>query len=183
MLVQVTRESVKELGLNSFSYLDLCSGTGAIYLSLLLEFGDEISRSVGVDSSFRACQNTLENLYELGLLGSNKVILSSWHSFLEKQSQWEVITINPPYLAYEEWTQNLKHDPKNSLVASQKGLAHYQKFLYYLQKNTYWKLVVLECSEFHESYWKEIESLNTSWCLRRYKDYLGKFRVVSITRK
>lgn len=182
-MVQVTRESVKEIGLNSFSYLDLCSGTGVIYISLLLEFGSSIFKSAGVDSSVKACQNTLENLYELRLLRPNKVILSSWHSFLEKQSQWEVITMNPPYLAYEEWTQNLKHDPKSSLVASKKGLAHYQKLLDHLQKNTYWKLVVLECSEFHESYWKEIESLNTSWSLRRYKDYLGKFRVVSITRK
>ncbi|AHC39795.1 HemK family modification methylase [Mycoplasma ovis str. Michigan] len=150
---------------------------------MLLELGNKISCSAGVDSSFRACQNILENLSNLKIQGNHKVYLSNWDSFLDKNNNWELITINPPYLSSEEWSEKLQYDPKNSLVAKQQGLAHYRKFLDYLKKNEHWKVIILECSEFHEEYWKNIEETNSNWSLKRYRDYLGKFRIVSIVRK
>ncbi|AFN65446.1 hypothetical protein WEN_03345 [Mycoplasma wenyonii str. Massachusetts] len=148
-----------------------------------MELKNQITYSAGIDSSLRASLNTLENLNKSGVKGDHKVYLSSWKSFLNRSNKWEVITMNPPYLDSREWTQELKFDPRNSLVASKQGASHYQELLDYLKRNNYWKLVVLECSEYHESFWEEIERLNTNWTLKRYKDYLGKFRVVSITRK
>ncbi|WP_235062724.1 class I SAM-dependent methyltransferase [Mycoplasma ovis] len=148
-----------------------------------MELGNKISCSAGVDSSFRACQNILENLSNLKIQGNHKVYLSNWDSFLDKNNNWELITINPPYLSSEEWSEKLQYDPKNSLVAKQQGLAHYRKFLDYLKKNEHWKVIILECSEFHEEYWKNIEETNSNWSLKRYRDYLGKFRIVSIVRK
>ncbi|AFO52485.1 HemK family modification methylase [Candidatus Mycoplasma haematolamae str. Purdue] len=79
--------------------------------------------------------------------------------------------------------QELKWDPSKALVAKEEGFSHYLEILNWATKNSSWKLIVCECSEFHEHLWEEqIKIYEKDLRISTFKDYLGKFRVVSISR-
>ncbi|ADX98378.1 N5-glutamine methyltransferase family protein [Mycoplasma suis] len=183
LLVRILKDWVKELNLYSFSYIDLCSGSGVIFLSVLEELNSYIKRGVAIDSSFRACKNISKNS-ELSKDNSKiEIYLTDWVKYLTKNSEWDVITINPPYLSEKELKESKEFclgDPKWALQGALQGWSHYQKMLEFAKTNSYWKLIIFECSEFHEQLWDRDNSLFT---IRKYRDYLDKFRAIALIRK
>ncbi|AGX89330.1 N5-glutamine methyltransferase family protein [Mycoplasma parvum] len=186
LLVELVKQWVKELKLSSFTYLDLCSGSGVIFLSVLENLKKEIKKGVAIDSSFKACKNIFQNLSSSFKSFSINIYLTDWVNFLNSNSKWEVITMNPPYLSEKEFNNSkvlCQGDPQWSLQAKKDGWSHYEKILEFVKNNSYWKLIVLECSEFHEELWNQENFTEYSLEIYKYRDYLDKFRAVALIKK
>lgn len=110
--------------------LDLGTGTGCILLSLLQEFPDAVG--VGVDIAEGAVGAARENAKRLGLENRVTFLCGSWLDPLPKNSRFDLIVSNPPYIPSEE-IRNLQvevknHDPILALDGGGDGLLPY-KFL------------------------------------------------------
>ncbi|CCE67049.1 methyltransferase [Candidatus Mycoplasma haematominutum] len=187
-LVKITQEWISRINLSDFSYIDLCSGTGNILISLLDKYRDNIYRYSAVDASYTSCKNVLENIQLKKYTSKGDVYCTNWTQFLKENSHWELITMNPPYIGKNEFTAlnkstNLyKYDPKWALQSEETGFSHYSKIIEFAVNNSYWKLIILECSEFHESNWKNLDLTSKNIQINRYYDHLNKFRVVVLNR-
>lgn len=127
--------------------LDLGTGTGCILLSLLQEFPD--AAGVAVDKAYGACVAAEDNAKRLGLQNRARILNGSWFEPLPKDSKFDLIVSNPPYIPSLE-IRNLQlevknHDPILALDGGNDGLDPY-KFLCsnlknYLEPNG---IVVLE---------------------------------------
>jgi release factor glutamine methyltransferase len=99
----------------SFTFLDLGSGTGAICGTILSIFPN--SSCVAIDRSVRALRITQINLERLGVSKRCRILKNNWLNGIEEK--FDLLLSNPPYLSYEEYDQNkniLQYDPKIALV-------------------------------------------------------------------
>ena len=80
---------------NSFSILDLGTGTGCILAALLTEFKDSIG--ICLDKSLLACQMAQRNLSNLQLANRSSVLVDNWGASLT--GAYQIIACNPPYIS------------------------------------------------------------------------------------
>jgi len=102
--------------------LDLCTGSGAIILSLAHFLGKDNHHYTGADLSPQALEVARKNGKKLGL-DSVQWIESDLFSNLE--GPFEVILTNPPYLSHQETDECLKKgwkEPAMALEGGEKGL-------------------------------------------------------------
>ena len=83
---------------NSFSILDLGTGTGCILAALLTEFKDSIG--ICLDKSLLACQMAQRNLSNLQLANRSSVLVDNWGISLT--GAYKIISCNPPYISIPE---------------------------------------------------------------------------------
>ncbi|MBN2675977.1 MAG: peptide chain release factor N(5)-glutamine methyltransferase [Alphaproteobacteria bacterium] len=111
----------------SFSILDLGTGTGCLLLTLLAEF--PYAHGVGVDVSKEALVCASKNSETLGLIDRVKFIDEDMRQF-QTLEKFDLVISNPPYIA----SDNLKtldkevqeFDPKLALDGGEDGLEYYR---------------------------------------------------------
>ncbi len=82
--------------------LDLCTGTGAILVSLVSELAG--GSGVGVDISDKAVSTATENSVRAGIADRLEWVCADAASYLESAGrQFDIITCNPPYVSSADW--------------------------------------------------------------------------------
>jgi release factor glutamine methyltransferase len=111
--------------------LDLGTGTGAIALALAKHFPQ--TRVTAVDSSLDALMLASENIQSAGFSERIKPLVSSWFDSVPKNSVFDLIVSNPPYLTSREVSEALpevsKFEPHTALIANDEGLADIKTIL------------------------------------------------------
>ena len=113
--------------------MDMCCGTGAIGISLLME--KDNFRGIFVDISHKALQICKHNIRHHRLWHKSKIIKKSLS--LMKDRAVDFLVSNPPYLLLEEIRSNkiLKQDPFISLYGGKDGFFFYHLLSWYIKKN------------------------------------------------
>lgn len=116
--------------------LDMCTGSGCILISLLLERQDACG--TGVDISPEALEVAKKNARILDVENRADFVESDLFSapyFFEKggkgQGKYDILISNPPYIATEEIETLMEevrlHDPRKALDGMEDGLYFYRK--------------------------------------------------------
>jgi len=115
-------EVVLELNIRPKSILDLGTGSGAIALVLARLFPD--ARVMATDVSPEALKVADQNRQNL-LVNNLELRQSDWFTHIPAQ-KFELLVSNPPYIAADDpHMKQLKHEPRQALVAEDEGLAAY----------------------------------------------------------
>lgn len=129
----LVEEALKVLNtMESPGILDMCTGSGCILLSLLLEKKE--SWGVGADISQEALEVAEKNKERLGLADRGRFVESSlflgeW--FQKEAALFDVIVSNPPYIKTKDIESLMEevrlHDPRLALDGGEDGLCFYQR--------------------------------------------------------
>ena len=107
--------------------LDLGTGTGAIAISILLEFPEAIGTAVDISKGALDCAR--ENAIRHGVEDRLTLLQGSWFEPVEAQ-KFDLIISNPPYIGIDERNEMnaeaLGFDPQLALFADEGGLAAYK---------------------------------------------------------
>ena len=136
VLVETALELTKDI--KSPFVLDLCTGSGCVLLSYLME--QRRARGIGTDISVKALDTALRNAGELGVLdrvsfvcsdlmdGEAEEVLSA---ACKEAGTVHMILSNPPYIASGEIDGLMEevrlHDPRIALDGGEDGLAFYRR--------------------------------------------------------
>ncbi len=134
-LIEVALELVPPVvGLSKkMRVLDLGTGTGALLLSLLLEWPQ--ARGIGIDISEKALAMARENAVHLGCAERTEFLLSNWLDvFGEKECDpFDLILCNPPYIPEGEIDGLAREvagfDPRRALDGGADGLDAYREII------------------------------------------------------
>lgn len=133
----LVEEALKHLGdVEKPEILDMCTGSGCILLSLLLERQDACG--IGVDVSPEALEVAKKNAGILKVENRADFVESDLFSapyFCEKggkdSGKYDILISNPPYIATEEIETLMEevrlHDPRKALDGMEDGLYFYRK--------------------------------------------------------
>ena len=113
----------------NISCLDMCSGSGCIGISLMLE-NSNFKQVVFVDKSKKAIDCCRKNLQTYNLLSKSNLILSTFFTKIPDR-KFDLICCNPPYVSKNQYlslenTVKL-YEPKNALVSDNGGYSHIKK--------------------------------------------------------
>ena len=169
--------------------LDLCTGSGCILLSLLLELPQALG--TGVDVSEGALCVAKENRKRLGLEQRAELIQSDLFSadYFQKNSgndhmEYDMLISNPPYIRTEDIEGLMEevrfHDPVLALDGKENGLYFYEKITE--QAGTYlkpggWLMYEIGCDQGMDV--SEIMKKNGFEQIEIKKDLAGLDRVVT----
>lgn len=116
---------------SKISIVDICSGSGVIGVSLYkrLEAMYEIEITF-VDISREALDVTLLNCQQYGI-EADLILGDMAKPLIARESKFDVIVSNPPYIDYLEDVQStvLSYEPKLALYANDNGLALYKSLI------------------------------------------------------
>lgn len=133
----LVEEALKRLdGVEKPEILDMCTGSGCILISLLLEKED--ARGTGADISPEALAVAKKNAGLLDVENRADFVESDLFSapyFCEKggkdSGKYDILISNPPYIATEEIETLMEevrlHDPRKALDGMEDGLYFYRK--------------------------------------------------------
>jgi HemK-like putative methylase len=155
--------------------MDMCCGTGAIGISLLME--KDNFRGIFVDISHKALQVCKHNIRHHRLWHKSKIIKKSLS--LMKDRAVDFLVSNPPYLLLEEIRSNkiLKQDPFISLYGGKDGLFFYHLLSWYIKKNVkYFACVEIDHNRKEDIY--KIFQLGEFLEIKIFKDMNGLDRVL-----
>ncbi len=113
----------------SFSFLDLGAGSGAIGIALLRHFPE--SKATFSDISPEALRIVKSNLNHYDLLNRAEMICSDLFINLQGR-KWNAILSNPPYLSEEDWEvaqPEILFEPKLALAGGKDGLDFYRRII------------------------------------------------------
>jgi release factor glutamine methyltransferase len=114
------------------SILDLGTGSGAIALALAKRFPE--ARLTATDRSEAALELARTNAEFNQLAGRVRFLSGDWFAAIPPGERFDWILSNPPYLSEEEWKvcepEVRDHDPKESLVAPDNGIADARRILH-----------------------------------------------------
>ncbi|GLQ16477.1 peptide chain release factor N(5)-glutamine methyltransferase [Maritalea porphyrae] len=127
-------ELIVDVALERFSrdgrVLDLGTGTGAIAITLLLEYPD--ASGVAVDLSKGALECAQQNAERHGVQDRLTLLHGSWFDPVPAQ-KFDLIISNPPYIGVDERdemnAEALGFDPQMALFAEEGGLAAYKAII------------------------------------------------------
>lgn len=107
--------------------LDLCTGSGCVILTLMLESGAEGVQGTGSDLSDEALRFALVNEERLG--GGARFLKSDLFSCIHEV--YDIITANPPYIESDEIgrleEEVRRFEPHSALDGGQDGLVFYRR--------------------------------------------------------
>jgi release factor glutamine methyltransferase len=107
--------------------LDLCTGSGAIILTLLAERPQAVG--IATDLSEAALRIAAENAASLGVAPRVQFEVSDWFSAVG--GEFDLIVSNPPYIAADEMAGLQKevrlYEPRMALTDEADGLSAYRK--------------------------------------------------------
>ncbi len=142
-LVEKTLKYIAKLNFTNPKILDLCTGSGAIGLTLKKELPE--STITMSDISSKALKVARKNKKELNL----NVKLIKSNLFKKINDKYDVIISNPPYVTIsEKLPTNVLKEPVLALYSGEKGLDHIEKIFKSIHKYTNKKyLIALEINE------------------------------------
>ncbi|MDR2105742.1 MAG: peptide chain release factor N(5)-glutamine methyltransferase [Deferribacteraceae bacterium] len=128
----LTELAIKE---NPKRIMELCTGSGAILLSILSHL--ECAAGLGVDNSPEAIAMAERNADRLKL--SKRALFMQADVLKENldYTRYDLIVMNPPYLSKEEYAASapsIFYEPKSALVAEEDGYSFYKNILNKLKK-------------------------------------------------
>ena len=179
LIVELILEKLQDRKNEKLCILDLGTGSGCIILSLLSELKN--SFGIGVDISDKALDVAKSNANNLQLTERIEFVKSNWFDALKKETKFDIIVSNPPYIAKNVW-QNLPANVKNfepsiALTNGRDGLksykiiAHCAKF--FLKKDG---IIVVEIGYNQKELVKNIFETQ-GYAIKFYKDLEGIYRV------
>lgn len=131
ILVETAAQSIRKLdaGTQTLKILDLCSGSGAIGLSLLSMFPD--SSLVLSDISAEAMAVARHNAKRFGLAGQTDFVIGDLFEKISSAENFDIIVSNPPYIKSQD-IRSLPKDvrefePKKALDGGRSGLDFYER--------------------------------------------------------
>ena len=106
--------------------LDMCTGSGCVLITLLLEGPEEV-RGEGSDISEAALTVARKNAEQLGA----RAVFISGNLFENIDGKYDIMTANPPYIETEEIQGLMRevscHEPMAALDGGADGLAFYRR--------------------------------------------------------
>lgn len=129
----LVEQFIREAGFakdDSFTFLDLASGSGAIGLALLNHFPK--SRGVFSDVSPAALGWTRRNIKSYGFSSRAEIVRSDLFSAWKQNPKWNAIVCNPPYLSAKDWRTaqpELRREPREALQSGKDGYEFYRRLI------------------------------------------------------
>lgn len=122
-LIEKTINYIKKYNFNKPNILDLCTGSGAIAITLKKEIVCDMTIS---DISVKALKIAKQNLKYNNV--STKIIKSNL--FNKINEMYDIIITNPPYVSKsEELSKEVKKEPKKALYSDDNGMKHIKKII------------------------------------------------------
>ena len=123
----VTRAAAELARQGAHEFLELCTGTGCIAISLLAE--NSRLRAAATDLSPRAIAIARVNALRHGV--ASRLTLHQTNLWPRARRRWPLIIANPPYLAQDEFAalepEVATHEPRLALAGGPDGLAIYRR--------------------------------------------------------
>ncbi len=169
--------------------LELCSGSGAVIISIIDELKNGDVKGVGVDISQDAVRIARKNARMLHLEDRVKFICGDLLKPIKKEFFKKVILIvvNPPYISKEEMKRvNIEtrlYEPKLALYGGEDGLDFYRTILNSLRRVGYLNPISFEVGY---NQFEKVLKLGENYgfkVLNFRKDYLGYRRIITFRRK
>lgn len=114
---------------DSFTFLDLGSGSGAIGIALLQQFPK--ARATFSDISAEALEITQKNLERYDLQNRAEIVCTDlFETFRNSGRKWKAILSNPPYLSQGDWESaqpEILFEPRTALDGGNDGLDFYRR--------------------------------------------------------
>lgn len=129
-LVEKTLVYIEKIFNNKIKILDLCTGSGAIGISIKKEKDCEVDMSdISIDALSVARKNCIENNVDIKLIESDL--------FDAINDKYDVIISNPPYINknMKIMKQVYEYEPHLALFADEEGLYYYKKIFNQVKKN------------------------------------------------
>lgn len=126
--------------------LDLCTGSGCIAITLAKETDQKIIAS---DISDKALEILKQNISKHSVVELVEAVKSDWFNSFHDQ-KFDIITCNPPYIAYNEIDlmseETKKFEPKISLFSGETGFESYEILAQNLHKFLNQSgIIIIEC--------------------------------------
>lgn len=178
-LIELTLKEIKKLNLDNPKILDLCTGSGAIGLTLksLLPSSEVTLSDISKDALMVANKNKNELNLDVNIIESDL--------FKNIQGKFDVIISNPPYVMTNEiLPKDVLYEPHLALYSGPKGIDHIEEIFKNIKSHLNNKyLIALEINEKSET---DIINLIKTYFEKNInykfmKDLAGKTRYLFIT--
>lgn len=178
-LIELTLKEIKKLNLDNPKILDLCTGSGAIGLTLksLLPSSEVTLSDISKDALMVANKNKNELNLDVNIIESDL--------FKNIQGKFDIIISNPPYvMTNETLPKDVLYEPHLALYSGPKGIDHIEEIFKNIKSHLNNKyLIALEINEKSEP---DITNLIKTYFEKNInykfmKDLAGKTRYLFIT--
>ena len=178
-LIELTLKEIKKMNLDNPKILDLCTGSGAIGLTLksLLPSSEVTLSDISKDALMVANKNKNELNLDVNIIESDL--------FKNIQGKFDVIISNPPYvMTNETLPKDVLYEPHLALYSGPKGIDHIEEIFKNIKSHLNNKyLIALEINEKSET---DITNLIKTYFEKNInykfmKDLAGKTRYLFIT--
>lgn len=178
-LIELTLKEIKKLNLANPKILDLCTGSGAIGLTLksLLPSSEVTLSDISKDALMVANKNKNELNLDVNIIESDL--------FKNIQGKFDIIISNPPYvMTNETLPKDVLYEPHLALFSGPKGIDHIEEIFKNIKSHLNNKyLIALEINEKSEP---DITNLIKTYFEKNInykfmKDLAGKTRYLFIT--
>lgn len=178
-LIELTLKEIKKLNLDNPKILDLCTGSGAIGLTLksLLPSSEVTLSDISKDALMVANKNKNELNLDVNIIESDL--------FKNIQGKFDIIISNPPYvMTNEPLPKDVLYEPHLALYSGPKGIDHIEEIFKNIKSHLNNKyLIALEINEKSEP---DIINLIKTYFEKNInykfmKDLAGKTRYLFIT--
>ena len=109
--------------------IDICSGSGAIGLTLMQELNISFLTLLDIDD--KALEVSKQNADKFNITKNIEFVCSDILNYTTKQ-KYDIVVCNPPYISENEYDllqEEVKKEPYHALVADDNGLIFYKKIL------------------------------------------------------
>jgi len=178
-LIELTLKEIKKMNLDNPKILDLCTGSGAIGLTLksLLPSSEVTLSDISKDALMVANKNKNELNLDVNIIESDL--------FKNIQGKFDIIISNPPYvMTNETLPKDVLYEPHLALFSGPKGIDHIEEIFKNIKSHLNNKyLIALEINEKSEP---DITNLIKTYFEKNInykfmKDLAGKTRYLFIT--
>lgn len=178
-LIELTLKEIKKMNLDNPKILDLCTGSGAIGLTLksLLPSSEVTLSDISKDALMVANKNKNELNLDVNIIESDL--------FKNIQGKFDIIISNPPYvMTNETLPKDVLYEPHLALYSGPKGIDHIEEIFKNIKSHLNNKyLIALEINEKSET---DITNLIKTYFEKNInykfmKDLAGKTRYLFIT--
>lgn len=185
--VLIPRDETEELVERSLKYikpgnkvLDLCTGSGAIGISIKKECKniEMVASDISLKALEVAKENAKINNCEIRFVEGDLI-----NPFLDNNEKFDIIVCNPPYVSRNYEVNNIvKHEPELALFADNDGLQNYEIIIKSLREILKDKGIILFEIGFDqgEAVLKLCENYLKEYKANCYKDINGNDRIVVI---
>ena len=178
-LIELTIKEIQQMNLTNLNILDLCTGSGAIGLTLksLLPSSEVTLSDISKDALMVANKNKNELNLDVNIIESDL--------FKNIQGKFDIIISNPPYvMTNEPLPKDVLYEPHLALYSGPKGIDHIEEIFKNIKSHLNNKyLIALEINEKSEP---DITNLIKTYFEKNInykfmKDLAGKTRYLFIT--